>query len=119
MGRVIFDDTNFIGDLERVVNDALNRQPALIVVPTDKEVRTLVRRFGDELEGKSVWYCSFADYINYKWMMTASEATHIYIFRADDAIENCKGNAVVEYMTVKGRKKFKKEEETNEETVSE
>ena len=118
--RVLFDSTDFIGDLERVVKNALDRQPALIVVPTDKEIKTLERRFRDELEGKSVWYCSFADYISYKWMMIAPEATHIYIFRADDALENCKGNAVVEYMTVKGRKRLvKKEEETNEETVSE
>lgn len=110
-----FNNGNFVEDLEVTLNDALTRGPALIVVPTEREVRTFERRFAEAIEGKNVWCCSFTDYYHGAWMSISPRPMHIYIFRIDDIIRNLSADAYVEYMTSIGKKNYKKEEETNEE----
>lgn len=113
--RIRFDDGKFIDDMEKVVKDALNRQPSLIVVPTEREVNTFERNFKDLVDGQHVWCCSFADYYNGSWRMINPAPKHIYGFRNDDIWNTFASGVTVEYVTVKGYKKRVKEEDTNEE----
>ena len=114
--RVKFDDGKFVEDLKRVVDDALNRQPALIVVPTEREVNTFERNFKNYVDGHNVWCCSASDYHNGVWRVKFAPAPkHIYGFRDDDIWNLYACDARVEYVTTKSYKKRVKEEETNEE----
>lgn len=110
--KVIFDDGNFIEDINKVLQDALNKKPSLIVVPTEKEVNTFKRHFGN-CEG--VECCSFSDYYNGIWLQMPVRPTHIFIFRCDDMVRNYAADAFVEYITVVSKKKVVKKEETNDE----
>ena len=114
--RLKFDSgDDFITDLKEVVNDAIENQPALIVVPTEREVKTFERNFKDDLDDKFVWCCSFSDFYNATWMSTSPRPKFIYIFRIDDALNKLSADASIKYATVKGfkRREEKKEEETS------
>lgn len=112
--RHIYDKgETFLKDFERVVNDARRNQPSLVVVPTEREVKTFESNFKSMLDGEPVFCCSFADYYDGSWMMLKPRPKHIYGFRNDDIWRNVSADAIVEYVTSKGSKKFKKEEETS------
>ena len=112
--RIKFDEGNFISDLRETIEDAKAKQPALIVVATEREVKTFERHFKDELDGEFVWCCSFSDYYTGRWMSAVPRPQHIYIFRVDDMVRNLSADAYVEYVTVVGRKRAEKKEENND-----
>lgn len=112
--RHIYDTgETFLKDFERVVNDAKKKQPSLIVVPTEREVKTFDKNFKNMLDGESVFCCSFADYYDGSWLINKPRPKHIYGFRSDDIWRNVSAGADVEYITSRGNKKFKKEEKTS------
>lgn len=107
-----FDKGNFIEDLISTVNDAKKNTPSLVVVPTEREVRTFERIFADDDTCNHVFCCTFADYYDANWLMIKPRPVHHYIFRVDDIMNNLSANAVVEYSTsVSKRRPMKKEEE--------
>ena len=117
MTIVKFDEGKFVNDLRSVVEDAVKRQPSLIVVPTEKEVATFERNFSTDLRNDAVWCVSFADYYNGSWRMISPMPKFVIGFRVDDLYNNLAGDAMVVYMTVKRVNKFNKnkEEGTNDE----
>ncbi len=106
-----WDRGNMVEDLKNVVESAKAMQPCLIVLPTEREVRTFERNCKDSIDGMSVFYCSFSDYYDGSWMMFKPRPKHIIAFRKDDIWKNLSADAIVEYGTCIGRKEFKKEEE--------
>lgn len=113
--KVLFDEGNYVSDMEKVVKDAINRQPSLIVVPSDREMKTFERHFGKVCSDKAVNCCTFDDYYTSKWMMLEPRPKHCFIFRQDDILYNLSGTTNIDYVTVRGLwKKDKKEVSTNE-----
>lgn len=114
--KTVFDNEgDFVKDMEKVVKDALAEAPSLIVVPTEREIKTFDRNFKDKVTGKDVFCCTFDDWYNAKWMMLNPTPKNVFIFRQDDVNYNLSGRAKVKYMTVRGMwRKDKKEESINE-----
>ena len=109
-----WDKGSMIEDLKKVTEDAKKMQPALIVVPTERELRTFEKHCKGNIDGESVFCCSFSDYFDGSWMMLKPRPKHIIAFRKDDIWKNLSADAIVEYGTSIGYKEFKKEEITNE-----
>lgn len=113
--RVKFDNLNFIEDLKNIVNDAKGMETSLIVVPTEREVKTLERNFGDDCHINGICYCTFADFASFKWIsMFGERPKKIFIFRIDDLVKTYSADADIVYLTVAGKKNYKKEENINE-----
>ena len=110
-----FDKGNIIEDLKAIYEDAKKKTPALIVVPTEREVRAFERNIKDDSDEHLVWCCSFANYHDGSWVMIKPRPKHIFIFRYPEIFKNISADATVEYVTSVGKKNFKKEENTNEE----
>lgn len=113
--KVKFDGMNFIDDLKSVVDDAKKYDSSIIVLPTEREVRTLEKHFIDDCNRNGIRYCTFADYASFKWLTMFDERPKkIFIFRIDDLVSAYSADADIEYVTVAGRRNYKKEEKTNE-----
>lgn len=113
--RLRFDKGSFVDDLKGIIEDARKNTPSLVVVPTEREVKTFERTYKDSLDGEFVWVCSFADYYSGQWMMAAPRPKHIYILRTDDIMRNLSADGDIEYMTVVGKKRYFKKEEIKDE----
>lgn len=113
--RIVFDSSRFIEDLKIVIDDAKRSGASLIVVPTEREVKTIERNFGDECNINGIMCCTFSDYVSFNWLtMFGRRPRKIFIFRIDDIVNTYAADADVEYITIGGRKNYKKEENINE-----
>lgn len=112
-----WDKGKMVEDLKRAVEDARGMQPALIVVPTVREVKTFERNFKESVKDEQIFCCSFSEYYDGSWLMLKPRPKHIIAFRKDDIWKNLSADAVVEYGTSISYKELitKKEVEANEE----
>lgn len=106
-----FDKGDFLEDLRIVVKDAIKMEPSLIVVPTERDVRTFERNFKDSVNGHSVFCCDFRHYYDGSWIALKPRPKKIFGFRYMDVIKNISADADVVYVTSVGRPMQKEERE--------
>ena len=112
MSKLRFDEGKFVEDLGVMVNVAKKKTPSLIVVASDREVSTFNRNFGNT---EGVYCCSMDEFYSGRWMSLSPRPLYTHAFRMDDIFQVLSATAKFEGGTVKGKKKFTREEVKEEE----
>jgi len=83
--RVFFDDDKFSNDLDKVVAPLDKWNKPLVVLPTEKDVKTAKINYISDPNTCHVTFISFDYWLSKKWIAD-DDYDHIDFFRVDQAI---------------------------------